>query len=266
MANFRPGTLDRDETVLGGRIQKVSLTAPNQFINIGNTKVLQLTSDSSTASDRPFSFTRGSYPGQELTIQCVGPADGKVQLQTIAAAYIKIASTWSGSIYDQIKLIWNGIDWIESARGGGGLNGTATVPVTYEQLDQTVYTKSEYTVTSANIQNMHTTPIIIESGVAGKALLPYRWSFKRPGVTPFGGGPASCSLEYNGGATIVSLNSPDYFTGNDPVWQYVNTINYIPGNNLHALIGQSIQISSAGPAFTGGEDCIVEIIYAIQQF
>jgi hypothetical protein len=252
MANFRPGTLDRDATVLGGRIQKVSLTSPNQFIDISNTKILQLTSDTTVASDRPFSFTEGSYPGQELTIQMVGPGDNKCQLQTIAAAYIKINSVWTAAEYDQIKLNWNGFDWIEVSRGAGGAGGAdiltlfATVPVTAAQLIASDITPV----------NLLPTP-----GVGNAYVLKSVNVKLRPG-TPFTGGSDIDFRYITSGDNPISVPVGAMTTGTNRN-EYRESILYTAGFDLTVANNSNIALITTGTAYTGGHDFEIDLTYNI---
>jgi hypothetical protein len=271
-SNFRPGTLDVDNTVLGGRIQRVSLTAPNQFINIGNTKVLQLTSNSTTASDRPFSFTKGSYLGQELTIQCVGPGDNKVQLQTIAAAYIKISEVWSGEIYSQLKLTWNGVDWIEAGRSSGGSGpGYATVPVGFDEMDTEVIQKRTVTLSPEEVQNSHTVSPILIPGIPGKIIIFLGGTWKKGAGAYAGGGDKDPGLYprivYRGtptvqGDTIWATFSENYFRPAGLVTN-TSTTNGQGYRFNQDRGGVDIILNNPGLPFTGGVPITVDMFYRL---
>lgn len=88
------------------------LTADNTEIVITQTSYKRLSSNNGTASNRTFTLPAGDLAGHVLTIEWTD-ADAGELLDTGNA---KLSAAWTPTQDDTISLIYNGTNWIETAR------------------------------------------------------------------------------------------------------------------------------------------------------
>jgi hypothetical protein len=132
--NYSPGNLIQGQafgtlpqyTILKDTSTSIVLTGPVGY--------LQLKSEDVPAS-RTISISNGSYYGQTLVIQVQEASDPTYGAQLLDSGNCNIASTWAGTLYDTLTLIWNGNGlWCEVCRTEGN-TGSPFNPIISTPLD-----------------------------------------------------------------------------------------------------------------------------------
>ena len=91
----------------------VSLTADGQTVTPGASRVIQLSSDNATATNRTFTLSAtGAITGSIYVI--IAPATNACELADTSIQ--KLSATWSPGAYDSITLLFDGTNFIELAR------------------------------------------------------------------------------------------------------------------------------------------------------
>lgn len=124
MSNFRSGFLEQGQP-LGMTYQQVLLTADNQ--NIDPTyptpvSMVQIGSDSATASQRTFTVTPSTQVGYQLLLYFYTGSSTTAQLAD--SGTMKLTTVWEPLQYDVLQLVSDGTNWNELCRG----NSTGVVP------------------------------------------------------------------------------------------------------------------------------------------
>jgi len=104
---------------VASRQSVVTLTADDQVVTVGEKSYIPLSSDNATAANRTFVLTPGLTAGQRLTLEWTHATnqgeladDGSVS----GGGNVRLSAAWSPGQYDTLSLIWNGTDWLETAR------------------------------------------------------------------------------------------------------------------------------------------------------
>lgn len=97
----------------------VTLAADNQVVNVTTTSYVQLASDSAVAGDRTFLLTGTNVTsGAHAILEWTGTNAGELvdDAANSGAGNVRLSATWTPTQYDTLSLIFNGTDWIETAR------------------------------------------------------------------------------------------------------------------------------------------------------
>lgn len=90
-----------------------ALTADNQAVTPGANRILQLTSDNATATNRTFTLSAtGAITG--MTYILIGPASNQCELADTGIQ--KLSATWTPGPTDTLTLLFDGTNFIELAR------------------------------------------------------------------------------------------------------------------------------------------------------
>lgn len=93
----------------------VDITADDQAVTVNDKSYVKFTSDSATSTSRTIVLGDGGMEGQVLTLQWA--EDAATGAGEIAdGTNTQLAGTWTPDINDTLSLIWDGTDWIETAR------------------------------------------------------------------------------------------------------------------------------------------------------
>lgn len=97
----------------------VTLTADNQVVDATLRTHIRLASDSAVAGDRTFLLTGTNVTsGAHAILEWTGTNAGELvdDSANSGAGNIRLSATWTPTQYDTLSLIFNGTDWIETAR------------------------------------------------------------------------------------------------------------------------------------------------------
>ncbi len=116
MPNFRGGLLSQGQP-LGNVSQTMTLTADNQVINpSGYWSMINLESDSTTASQRTFTILGSTLDGQALILMFTSGSSTTAELADSGNCLLSAA--WTPTQGDVLTLVWNSrlAKWVETAR------------------------------------------------------------------------------------------------------------------------------------------------------
>ncbi|MBI2271343.1 MAG: hypothetical protein HYU69_13450 [Bacteroidetes bacterium] len=110
--------LDMDGALALRASSTVNLTADNQVVTIGDRSYLRLSSDDATGANRSIVLTQGLQAGQLLTVEFTGTNQAELldDGALSGAGNQRLSANLTLTQYDTVKLIWNGTDWVETAR------------------------------------------------------------------------------------------------------------------------------------------------------
>ena len=95
----------------------VNLTADNQAVTVGDESYIRLNSNDATSTNRTFILTQGLAAGQMLILECMAGACELVDGSAGSGGGVhRLSATWTANINDTLTLIFNGTDWLETAR------------------------------------------------------------------------------------------------------------------------------------------------------
>lgn len=94
--------------------QTVSLTADNQVITLTDERLILLSSDNTTATNRTFTLVASSIVGNLVTI--IFTSAGATTAEFADTSIQKLSAAWTPQQYDTLTLISDGTNWIEVAR------------------------------------------------------------------------------------------------------------------------------------------------------
>lgn len=248
--NFRPGYMEKGEP-LGKTRKQVMLNADNLQINVAGVSYLELSSDSTTATDRTFIIVQSTLVGHELEIVFVSGSSTTAQLAD--SGTVKLVSAWLPSQYDSLSLMWNGSYWIEMGRSSA--SGSTDIPLADGSIlvgnasglaaavamsgDATIantgaVTIANLAVTTAKIAAANVTLAKLASGIAPSHVVKYAGQH-----TTVGGAAAEAITVTGLAATdLVFVQMKDDGTGNVTIVNAVPTTNTLtvtfsadPGND-----------------------------------
>lgn len=99
--------------VLAQASTTTALTADDQAVTPGVNRILQLTSDNATATNRTFTLSAtGAIAG--MTYILIGPATNQCEIADTGIQ--KLSATWTPGAYDTLTLLFDGTNFIETGR------------------------------------------------------------------------------------------------------------------------------------------------------
>lgn len=98
------------------RTATINVTFDNQVVTVGNRSVLILNSNGAPVN-RTIALTNGLQVGQLLYLLVAGAAGIGIELpDNINVSNANLSAAWLAESSDTLQLIWDGADWIETAR------------------------------------------------------------------------------------------------------------------------------------------------------
>lgn len=94
--------------------QTVSLTADNQVVTLTTERLVLISSDNTTATNRTFTITASSIIGHTVNLVFTSAASTTAELQDTGIQ--KLSAAWTPVQYGTLMLISDGTNWIEVAR------------------------------------------------------------------------------------------------------------------------------------------------------
>lgn len=112
------------KVALPGKTLSSALTADNTALVVADNTVINLTSDSTTATARTFTLSVPEYNGQELTLLFLSGSSNTAELAASSTLKLNGTLSWKPLQYDSLSLVGYGGIWQEVARSD---NRTKTV-------------------------------------------------------------------------------------------------------------------------------------------
>lgn len=114
MTNFRSGYLEQG-SAMPRAMKAVLLTADNQVVDPTGVTYLQISSDSTTATQRTFTLQQPGLVGQDLVLEFMTGSSTTCELLDTGA--MRLAGNWTPTQYDTLWLMSDGTNWLENSRG-----------------------------------------------------------------------------------------------------------------------------------------------------
>lgn len=115
MANYRDGYLEQGQA-LPALTQRVSLSADGQAVVVGVATMVEIYSDSTTATDRTFTISDGAMQGHRLTLVLASGSSTAAELAD--SGNCALSAAWQPTQYDTLVLVWSKelAKWLEVSR------------------------------------------------------------------------------------------------------------------------------------------------------
>src|SRR4051812_22524422 len=139
---------------LGMTVKSVSLTADNTVIDVSKASLLQLVSDSTTATSRTFTLTSSVLVGHKLHIEFTAGSSFTCELAN--SGNVQLTGGWTPTQYQSITLVWDGNYWVEICRQAASVTAGS---ITLASLAAPVLVEATGSLTQANIIAMNGTAV-----------------------------------------------------------------------------------------------------------
>ncbi len=113
MANYHDGYLEQGQPI-GLAAYDVLLTADNQAVDVSACRLLRLSSDNTTSTNRTFTLSGPANGYANLVIVFMSGSSTAAELAS--SGNVKLNSTWSPTQYESLSLQWDGTYWVETGR------------------------------------------------------------------------------------------------------------------------------------------------------
>ena len=200
----------------------VELTEASTFLEVGEVRTVNLSSDDTTAANRLLSFSPGLLEGQKLTLTFNSGSGTTCNLSTISASYIRVLENWQPKQYDTIEFIWSAGTWQELSRGpAGGTKGTedyvwVPVPAWSSKWDSTCEVAKYDNGKMAVMKGRMTSTAAANADPMGTFPAGYTGSFSMQVTGNIGAAITQCDIGTSGG---IFGTTPVFGIGD---WAYMN--------------------------------------------
>ncbi len=113
MPNYHDGYLEQGQPI-GLAAYDVLLIADNQAVDVSACRLLRLSSDNTTSTNRTFTLSGPANGYADLVICFMSGSSTTCELAS--SGNCKLNSTWSPTQFDSISLQWDGTYWVETGR------------------------------------------------------------------------------------------------------------------------------------------------------
>lgn len=121
--NFKSGYLSQGAPLGPAAQLAATLTADNQFVVVQGKTLLQLYSNSTTASQRTFTIQDGDFQGHTLHLVFESGSSNTCELAN--TGNVKLVAAWTPLQYQSLTLYWDGFFWIEQGRSNPSVTSSA---------------------------------------------------------------------------------------------------------------------------------------------